>query len=338
MREEAFASREGLELRSAGEPGPGFRQRLAGTWFGSGRLRYQRVNVDEQLRRLAGSDFISLADGERVIGSYVLTPLRLRHGSDSVNAIYRSCLTLDREYRGRGLAAWMIAESLQRAIDARSASLSYGLIETGNVRSARLLAGQGSTPIATLRTHLLYRQWPRACGDVVRVDDEAARLALFHRSVDDTTVSAAVPGDAPVYCLEDDHGRQAAASVRLVQLNLIDRPFSLARAYSGLVRLIPPARRRFDPACLGYLALDHVVADDSATFARLVDELMRRYRVHMVSLSLDPQRDLYRTLSRQGLFGAFARATAQHTAVTVMRHGPDAPKFGGPVALAAPDV
>lgn len=292
---------------------PAYLELLSITRFGSDKLRYRRLRVAETVNRLPSSDYYTLFNAGRVIGGYTLTPVDVRQGADTYRAIYRHSLVIDERHQGKGLGRWLVATALEDQAGDPAVAFSFGSVERGNLRSAAILERSGVQSIGTLRSELIYRQWTNRSSVVsVDPDDDCVQAAL-DESEADCRYRFTRRRRAPYFAVVEGGNIVAGASARLNALDLRSSGVSPARVYSSLIRWLPPARRRFDPADFRFVSLSDIAisAGSGRAFRILVSHILSEFGAHMAGITLDPRRTTYQRLQNEGVLGRFARATRE---------------------------
>ncbi len=333
--------RDALQLRHGTTVDNGYVDLLSTTRFGSGRLRYRRRRVTDTLRRLPETSFYTLHENGHVVGGYALTPVPIMFGDRALHALYRHSLVVGENHQGRGLGRWLVDTALGDMAKRSSVDVSFGSIEAGNRRSASIVTGDSSQMLCTLRSELLYRQWTRRSHRVSLNPDEALVRTSLDLGESDCLYRFAHRRNAPYYAVVENDRILAGAGARMNSIDLLPDGMSGGRLYSLLVSLLPPARRRFDPADFRFVSLsDVVIADDGArAWNALVSHVLYEFGAHMAGITLDPQRATYRSLQQQGLLGRFSRATREELTVVARSHamqGLETPNQ--PVGLAPLDL
>lgn len=315
----AVESGQGLELFVSRQASDDFVGHLEHAEFGTSGIRYRRLDVREQLKRLASPVFVELRKDGRLAGTYALAVAGLRiEGAPSVG-VYRALLHVEDRFKRRGLGHWLVENTLEWIADTFRAAgqpvFSWGCIESANERSIRLLRTLGARPVGRVETSLVYRQWPRARIALDQVDGrELASLnARRIETLDDCglIVETALPGD--YFCVRRNGEIVAGARACLTRLRMSTMGGTWDALYRHVLRHAPPARRRFDPEDFRYLRLSDplFVAGEEDVWADFLSSLMDRFGVHMTMFALDPNSRLHRQLSAAKVFGRFGRATRQ---------------------------
>ena len=333
--------RDALQLRHGTTAEPGYIDLLSTTRFGTDKLRYRRRRVSDTLQRLPETHYYTLHEEDRLVGGYALTAVPVAYGDRTLDALYRHSLVIGEDHQGRGLGRWLVDAALDHRQDQSTVDFSFGSIEAGNRRSASIVTGDTSQTLGILRSELLYRQWTRRSHRVTLNPDENLVRTSLDLGESDCLYRFTSRRNAPYYAVIEDGRILAGASARLNSIDLLPAGMSAGRLYSSLVQLLPPARRRFDPADFRFVSLsDIVIAEDGArAWNALVSHVLYEFGAHMAGITLDPRRATYRNLQQQGLLGRFAKATREELSLVARSHamtGLDAP--GQPVGLAPLDL
>ncbi|MEL7450536.1 MAG: GNAT family N-acetyltransferase [Pseudomonadota bacterium] len=318
-----------LTLEVSPSPSAAFVALLERTRFGTAGLRYRRLDVAGQLAALPRPLFVSLRRADEIVGTYALARMPIHTAAQTYEGIYRGALSVDEGSQGQGLGRFMVTRTLawlgDVARDTGRTLISYGCIERTNERSLALLKSLGARQLGTLRTQLVYRQWPRAKVKLLRLDAQADPwVGDMQQAADaDCALRLGAQAKGSFFACSDGKGVAAAAFARLIRLDFdrIGQPWDAL--YDYLLAHIGPARRRFDPHNFTYLKLDSPVVgnDDASMWPDFISTLMAEFGTHMAMITLDPARPAYRLLEQAGVFSGFSRATQQHLAVMASSHG-----------------
>ncbi len=303
--------RDGRQIYRATQVEPAYASLLSTTRFGTDKLRYRRRRVRETMDRLPATDFYSVYRNDCLIGGYALTPVDVSRGDDIHPALYRHSLAINEEFQGQGLGRWLVETALRDASRRQSCAFSFGSVERGNRRSSAVLASASTQSIGTLRSELFYRQRTKRSETVSLNPDDVLLRASLDASEADCVYRFASRRKAPYYAVVDNGRILAGASARLNSLDLLSPGMSPGRLYASLVKLVPPARKRFDPADFRFVSLSDVVIDPQGGRAwnTLLGHILYEFDAHMAGVTLDPRRSTYQRLAQLGLLGRFAKAT-----------------------------
>lgn len=332
-------------LDRSDRPQPALVDFLESVEFGGSGLRYRRKELADTLRRLAPSRFISICDRDRLVGTYILTPTRVDLAGESVPADYRGLLAVALSHRRQGIGRRLVEAALDhaQASAAGEPRLSFGLIESGNEASLRLLEAYGGKRLGTLESQLVYRQLPRSSPSLRRLDfDEAAAYTdELQRLESGSGVIIRSAAELPLYALVAGSRIRAAARVGISTIDL-GPGGALARflhryAYGRFDVL----RKRYNRRAFRYLTIhDPLVSAEPEAFEEFTNALLAQFAAHMALFTLDPGSEDARRLASTGLFGRFSRLTRQE--LQIIAHSwnlPDerfaraaaGPIIGGPV-------
>jgi len=339
-------SDRGLSLELKPIATPAIVRLIGDTQFGSGGLRYRRLDVDRLIERRQPTAYLSLRQGDRLLASYVLTGIKLSAGGECVDGVYRALLCVAADAQGQGFGRLMVTEALKwldtRAGELARPLLSYGCVERANSRPQSLLGASGAREIGFLHTQMVYRQWPRRRLELLRLDGQTSAKVKDAQSdaSADCCLAPAEPMAATFFAVANDAMIMAGAHARIVRINFdrIGGPWDFLS--ERIFAHVGPARRRFDPRNFTYLQLDGVVAQPGCgrLWRDFLSTLMAEHGVHMAMFTLDPTRQLSARLERSRVFGRVARATRQELAVIVSGHGAGAARLvdcrGEPLAVA----
>ncbi|MEM9689286.1 MAG: GNAT family N-acetyltransferase [Pseudomonadota bacterium] len=325
-----------LQIRRSQTLEAAFADLLSRTRFGTHKLTYRRRRVSESLTRLSNTHYFSLYDGDHLVGGYALTPTDIIRDTATHKALYRHALFVDDRYQQRGLGHWLVNAALDAATD--NIEFSFGSIELGNRRSSAVVDKGSACTIGHLRSELIYRQWTRRSALVAFNPEEALIRAAVDDSESDCTYRFASRRDAPYYGVLLDGQLAAGASARLNSLDLRSPGPGIGRAYASLVRFLPAARRRFDPADFRFVSLSDVVvaANSGNAWNALVSHILYEFGAHMAGVTLDPRRIAYQRLCDLGLLGRFARATREEFKLVARPHSSAAPSLDSAISGLAP--
>ena len=233
------------------------------TTWGSGDTRYRIRDVHDKLRRLAGSHFISLEQGGRLIGAYVLRGKKVRIGGTEYPAYYRTFLTVDPSKSGQGYGTLLVQET-RRHFSRRlgKSGILYGYIEADNESSMHVSRHAGYEPVSSFSTTLFNRLRPRddlrvrplAVGErdrlVTLLNGQYAKHALldFEQSVDASSY----------YVLVEDQAICAGIQIELCHWQVLRLPGMSGRLLVQVVSRVPGLRRLFDARNCRFLRLGNL--------------------------------------------------------------------------------
>ena len=313
--------------------------------FGGTGLRYRRKSVASTLEKLAPSEFLSIREHDEVIGAYTLTSTELLLGGDAIPAVYRGLLAVTPTHRRQGLGRRLVAAALDhvQASAAGQPILSFGVIESGNEASLRLLEEHGAKKVGLLESQLVYRQWPRSSPSLRRLD--AAETGAYAEALTSLQSSAGLvmqsAANLPLFGLVDGSHIQAAARVGSTTIDLGPGGPMARFLHRYAYGRFPALGKRYNRRAFRYLTIhDPLVSQDPGAFREFTDAVLARFGAHMALFTLDPQSDTAARLADAGLFGQFSRATRQELIIMAsgwnLDEGWDAraasgPASGGPV-------
>ena len=284
------------------------------------------LNVAAQLARLPSPVFLELEHDGRLVGSYTLATATLGSGAGPVTGVYRGLLGLEPVARGRGFGRTLVTATVdwidRHARRHANPVVSWGCIEASNRRSLGLLESVGAELLGELEALTVFRQWPKRRIDVERLT--ASATAAVADGLGETYGDCALrvePACASDYwAVTDDRGIVAGARATLTRVDMSRTGSAWDAAWRGLLRFVPPARRRFDPGNFRYLRLSDVIVrgDDSAVWRELLPTLLSEYDAYLAMFVLDPVCDARRRLASAGLFGRLTASTRQ--TIAVMAH------------------
>lgn len=262
---------DGLTIDVHGTASDVYKALLGSVVFGTGGLKYRRLNVDAQIARLGPSYFFEAHRDGRLAGIYAHTPVDLDVDGTTIRSVYRSQLCVAEDARRQGVASALRRASSDWLEDyARGKPLvSWGCVEQSNAATRGLLTRDGGLKLGRLTSRLCYRQWPSRPKTVASLRDQPLSGLAF--------------------------SSQAAHSMQAddVQLELLDYGTAARLLNNYLFRYVPPARRRFNPACFRYarLRLPPVV---HGNFEGLIQREMCRLETHYAVVVADPATPLGR--------------------------------------------
>ena len=337
---------ERWQVARSSHPDPAFVDLLESVEFGGAGLRYRRKGVADALDRLPPSEYLSIRDRDALIAAYALTPTEVNLAGELVPAVYRGLLAVAPSHRRRGLGRRLVQAALAHAeaLAAGQPLLSFGVIESRNEASLRLLEEYGGQAVGRLESQLVYRQWPRPSASLARIDaneDSAVSETIATRRAA-AGLALRSAAELPLYALRDDMGVRAAARVGITTIDLgPGGPLArfLHRYGYGRFRTLG---RRYNRREFRYLTIhDPLVIDDPRAFGEFTEALLAHLGTHMALFTLDPRSTAATQLTDGGLFGRFSRATRQE--LTIMASGwnlgegwvdrakKTGPAIGGPV-------
>jgi GNAT superfamily N-acetyltransferase len=284
--------------------------------FGGQGLRYRRKHLLRALERLDDSVFLSLREDGVIRAGYALMDSPAKLDGQPLAAVYRGLLAVDPTRRRRGLGRHLVETALA-GIEARSADqpfLSFGLIETENSASRRLLESLGATEVGNLQSRLVYRQWPRRSSRFVQLDTSLAGAYERRLSAQrgDRGLTLRASARYPAYGLVDGGELLAAARVGVTTLDLgAGGPLArfLQRNAYGRFRVLG---KRYNRRAFRYLTIhDPLVSDETDAWQAFLEGMLAHHDSHMALFTLDPRSDVAARLGAAGLFGRFAKTTQQ---------------------------
>lgn len=279
--------------------------------FGTEGLRYHRLDVADQVRRLHAPAFVTVRARGRLLGAYALDRRRLLVDGREIDGIYRGLLCVAPAAQGRGVGRLLAVRGRdwveRRARERGAPCLSWGCIDADNHRSHALLGSEGARDAGGLGLFAHYRQWPRERVPLERLAPgrDPREAALLAATEADCALRDMTPSELPGLALVDGAGVRASARVAPT----VYRIETMGRLRDALTRLLvmpfPFARRRFDPERFRFLRLGDIAlrAGCEDDWPRFVSALLARHDAHIALAFIDPRRELHARLRGIGAFG-----------------------------------
>lgn len=295
---------------------------LQQTEFGTAGVRYRRLGLEEQLRRLRQAVFVELRERGRLLGTYALTACALSFDDQKVTGIYRGLLAVAPHAQGKGLGRHIVERTFDwlGTRNAGRPTLTWGCIESQNSRSRLLLQSAGARKLGSLESLLTYRQWPRKRIEIEdRVEAETI-AAAFEQSRAGYGVTAIDTDTERYFAVSGEEGIVAGARATLTHVDMLSAGGVWDLFYEKIMRRVPAARRRYDPRNFRYLRLTDIIVRPGyeQIWGDFVSTLLARHEAYMAMFLLDPQGSAYLGLEKAGLFGRFAASTKQRIDVLAM--------------------
>jgi GNAT superfamily N-acetyltransferase len=293
----------------------GFMALLESTEFGTDGLRYRRLGLDEQLRRLPQAAYVELREKEQLVGTYVLATRKLRLRNEDIVGVYRGLLGLAPEARGRGLGELLVQETFNwlAAQSRGEALLAWGCVEHNNSRPRKLLESRGARHVGSLHSLLAYRQWPRSRPGVEKLTDAESIAQALRQTCADCGLQTVDHTTECYFAVTDINGIVAGARAALTHIDMLSSGGVWDFLYDKVLRRVPAARRRYDPHNFRYLRLSEVVIKPGheRIWHDFLGTLLAIHEAPMAMFVLDPRSRTCRGLREAGLFGRFTDSTLQ---------------------------
>ena len=315
---------------------------LESVTFGTAGLRYRRLDVEAQLRRLHDPVCIAARRGEALVGAYLLDRRELLVAGERTSGVYRGSLcvapTALGQGVGRALAAcgrdWTVASSHERG----APILSWGCVDVDNHRSLALLASEGAVADGALAMFMCYRQWPRErlALEPLAPGRDAREAPLLAATERDCGARDVTPSRLPGLAASDAEGLRISARVAASGYRVETLGRGLDALVAIAVRPFPPARRRFDPRAFRYVRLADVGLREGCErdWPAFVSTLLARHGAHFALTFVDPEGALHRRLRGIGPLGALVHRPS--SALRIMTRWADAAAGGRGRARALP--
>ncbi len=319
-------------LRLAAVPGlkDDFVRLIEDATFGTSGLRYSRLDVASQIKKLPDPTFIEMRRDDDLVGTYVLAGSSLRFEDAAIRGVYRALLTVAGNEKGSGLGRWMMSNTLdwvgKRAEETGESVMSWGCVEERNEPSLHLLRSLGLQSLGSLESMMVYRQWPQKNSRIVDVDAGLINAVADARQATVADCGLTQRVDRDWLALVVDGQVKVAARAALVRVNMETIGGFWDSAYRHLLRYVPPARLRFDPENFSYVRISDpvVLPDGVGLWSDFISGLMARFDTHMAMFVLDPRSRARRLLNHGRVFGRLGRATRQSIQVVANTWNMDA--------------
>ena len=302
-----------LSVHSRREATPELIEFIESVAFGGTGLRYQRIDLERALDPLGSATYLSLEREGAVRGSYVLAEAGAELDDMPVRAVYRGLLAVDPGLRRSGHGRRLVETALGALGGEPEPIITWGLIERENEASRRLLQSLGATEVGSVMTRLVYRQWPKASPDLVRLDGKLEQEYAGLRSSPGGGLTLAAPARLPAYGLVRDGELIAAARVSRSAIDLgAGGPLARFLHRYGYSRF-RAIGKRYNRRAFGWLGIHDplVVQGQANAWREFLPALLAEHDMHMALFTLDPASDAAAMLEEAGLFGRFADATRQ---------------------------
>jgi GNAT superfamily N-acetyltransferase len=292
--------------------------------FGSAGLRYRRKAMASALERLAPSEYLTIREQGNLIAAYTLTPTQVSLANEKLPAVYRGLLAVAPTHRRQGIGRKLVETALEHIRDATAdkPTFCFGLIESRNEASLKLLEDQGGKNIGSLESRLIYRQWPRPSSLLRQLDGSLANAyaeSLERQHSGSALVIQAAAG-LPLFGLVDGSQLRAAARVGAATLDLGPGGWFARFLHRHAYGRFEALGKRYNRRAFRYLTIhDPLVTDSLGAFRDFTEALLARYDAHMALFTLDPLSETAGRLAAAGLLGSFSRTTRQE--LIIMAHG-----------------
>lgn len=301
----------GLQIRCHDEVSREMLELAEETVWGSGGIRYQVRDIEAKLKRVVKPSFVTMHVSEQLAGFYVLSGKRATMGDRSVKAYYRTFLTLDPRYRGRGYGA-LLAEQTKRYFLTKEPGetvLLYGYVEADNLASMNALKHAGYDSVATFRSTVFSRWHPRLddrcrlLKRAERTEIEALLTALYqHHVLQDFDQSLAPES---YWVLESQGCIVAGVQVETCHWRILRLPgITGAMLVHGISRT-PVLRRMFNAQQCRFLKFGNIyaLAGHEVSLFSLMESVLASSEMNSALIYFDPRCPVFARIRSSGHFG-----------------------------------
>jgi GNAT superfamily N-acetyltransferase len=309
-----------IDIVQGGATPRGLIQLIESTTFGTDGLRYQRLNVKDQLSRLNDPEYFSAWKDDTLVGSYIVDRRTLTLDNKPCQGFYRGALAVAEPWQGRGVATALTQRAIEWQKTCNTPSLSYGFIDNTNTRSLAVLDKHGTVCAGRLSMYMIYRQWPKPRCELVELDalndlDKSEQLVNDQARPTDPRqqismhanciVQDITPGKQPALALIHQGKAIISAQVSRTAFKINSMGKFASWATKLCVSPWPPARRRFDPENFQYVSLANltILPGYESCWSDFVSSVMAEHNVHFAVVYLDTRANTLKRLRESQPFG-----------------------------------
>lgn len=276
----------------------GLIQLIESTTFGTDGLRYQRLNVKDQLSRLNDPEYFSAWQDNTLVGSYIIDRRDLALDNRPCQGYYRGALSVAESWQGRGVATALTQRAIEWQNTCNTPSLSYGFIDSANSRSLAVLNKHDTVCAGHLAMFMTYRQWPKPRCELVELDTTPRNPSEHKSTQTNYYVQDITPVKQPALALI--HRQKAVISAQVSRTAF--RIKSMSKFADWATKLCvspwPPARRRFNPENFQYVSLANLMIRQGyeSCWSDFVSSVMAEHNVHFAVVYLDTRAGTFKRL------------------------------------------
>ncbi|SDK18664.1 hypothetical protein SAMN05421823_10292 [Catalinimonas alkaloidigena] len=284
--------------------------------YGTSGPRYQHLNNQSKLDKLAGSYFFTLYYRDEAVGTYCVAPQRTGTPVGEVQSFYGRLLSIRPPYGDRGWGGLMKQEAV-RFLTAQTAEshLFYSHVEYANRRSVRLSRKLHFQSLALLEALLFSRVSPRKNRRFGRLTD-AERPTMFARLQEQyrpyTLVHLDHFYDEQNYFVLREHGQVVAGlQVFPVAWHIAELPGMGGAVLKHILPRLPVVHRLFDPRQHQFVVVEaaYVQPGREPELLTLLESILAQFEVTSALWVLDLDDPLHRALHRKGNWGPMRALT-----------------------------
>jgi len=306
---------------------PDARRLLEETHWGSGGIHYRVRHYDRALQRLPNPHYVSMFQGDRLIGHVTFFSKTVTIGHSPCQAVYLTHLSVAPDCRGRGLAGELVRAVVNQAVSGPPTGrplLILAYVEAANTPSLSVFRLNHFQTIGSFEATVFNRIHPRPLEGSrgLRIDERAAvqtRLEDFYSDHALTDFDFSVKTE-DIRILPDSTGEWRAA----IQAHTEEWEVTRLRGLSGQLVLnglcrIPWVKKHlFNPGASRFVHLSQAwfAEGGEKEFLRLLEDTLARKQVPFAVAYWDPRSPFVRRLRAAGSFGLLN--TVMRTPVQVM--------------------
>ncbi len=282
------------------------------THWGDRGSRYQIPDIQERLAALGNPYFFTCSRGNELIGAYACSRRCVKSQAREHDAIYRTAFAIADSHRGRGVGK-IFASEVKRILATQNdgSQLSYGFVDSRNVRSLQTLRGLGYQKLGSFEPLLFYRRRPTGALNlkaVTALEMNSVVEQFYDENRAHSLVWEGVPTDE--YYQKKLGGRRVAGvGVHPVDLRLTGWGSFLGSLLLRFLKTTPGLRRYFGEQGFRMLAFDRLYFERNHEhrLLELMEGLLQKNGLNLGLIFLDPRSEQYFQLKQSKILGLLDR-------------------------------
>lgn len=293
----------GISLRHSTTPSAGLEQLLSRTIWGDSDIRYRVLGIAGILSAIADPHFITLEDGQSVIGGMVCGRKRTMIGERPCNAIHIAMLAIDPSHTGHGYGPLLAKRAKPFLVDLLGGpGVIYLYVEATHHASIELHRRMGYRDLALLDAHIFARLSPEISPDLRTIDSsEREGIARALETAYDGHVLADFEQSllADRYYVIDTPGEvRAGVQISEMRWSLESLPGAASYLVLSLLPRLPWLAEQFRPSDFRFLRASNILpaAEADGALSRLLEACLAEHGVNAAMLFTDPRSPVQKTM------------------------------------------
>jgi len=311
----------GVFLRYSTKPHAGLERLLSRTVWGDADIRYRVLGIASVLSAIADPHFITLEDGNSVIGGMVCGRKRTTVRGRACNALHVAMIAIDPAHTGRGYGPLLAKRGKPFLIDLLGgAGVIYLYVEATHHASIELHRRLGYRDLCRLDAHIFTRLSPGASESLRTIAaterDEVVR-ALEAAYSEHTLVDFDQSLMAERYYVLGERGRiRCGAQVSEMRWGIESLPGPGGYFILSVLPHIPGLSGQFRPTDFHFLRVSNILppSERASDFDQLLEACLAEHGANAAMLFTDPRSPVQRQViagSRLGLIDRLVAGKAQ---------------------------